>query len=78
VTDEYHIEVYETETGKLPYMDWERSLSADVRAIVSTRLIRIRRGNMGGGGVAYMAHIGGFIAGLLIAFIFKAFDRKPS
>lgn len=27
------------------------------------------------GGVAYMAHIGGFVAGLLIAFLFKATER---
>jgi membrane associated rhomboid family serine protease len=29
------------------------------------------------GGVAYMAHIGVFVAGLLIALVFKALDRKP-
>jgi len=28
------------------------------------------------GGVAYMAHIGGFIAGLAVAFIFRLTDRK--
>lgn len=27
------------------------------------------------GGVAYMAHIGGFIAGFLVAFLFKVMDR---
>lgn len=30
------------------------------------------------GGVAYMAHIGGFVAGLLVAVAFKAIDRKKS
>lgn len=29
-------------------------------------------------GVAYMAHVGGFLTGLLVAFIFKALDRPPS
>lgn len=28
------------------------------------------------GGVAYMAHIGGFLAGLGVAFAFRLFDRK--
>ena len=30
----------------------------------------------GGGGVAYMAHIGGFIAGLAMAFVFKGFVKE--
>ena len=30
------------------------------------------------GGVAYMAHIGGFIAGLGVAFLFRLTERKPS
>ncbi|CDR35222.1 rhomboid family intramembrane serine protease [Criblamydia sequanensis] len=30
----------------------------------------------GEGGVAYMAHIGGFIAGLAVAFLFRALARK--
>ena len=32
----------------------------------------------GGGGVAYFAHIGGFIAGLLLAFLLRAFGRGPT
>jgi membrane associated rhomboid family serine protease len=31
-----------------------------------------------GGGVAYFAHIGGFIAGLLLAFLLRAFGRGPT
>jgi membrane associated rhomboid family serine protease len=30
------------------------------------------------GGVAYMAHIGGFIAGLAVAFVFRVTDRKET
>lgn len=29
------------------------------------------------GGVAYMAHIGGFIAGLLVAIVFRTMNRQP-
>jgi len=31
-----------------------------------------------GGGVAYFAHIGGFIAGLVLAFLLRAFGRGPT
>jgi membrane associated rhomboid family serine protease len=31
-----------------------------------------------GGGVAYFAHIGGFIAGLVLAFVLRAFGRGPT
>ena len=30
------------------------------------------------GGIAYMAHIGGFIAGLLMAFLFRGMSPPPS
>jgi membrane associated rhomboid family serine protease len=30
-----------------------------------------------GGGVAYMAHIGGFVAGLVGGFFFRAIYREP-
>ena len=31
-----------------------------------------------GGGVAYWAHIGGFIAGLVLAFLLRAAGRGPA
>ncbi len=31
-----------------------------------------------GGGVAYFAHIGGFIAGLVLAFLLRALGRGPT
>lgn len=30
------------------------------------------------GGVAYMAHIGGFVAGLMVAVVFRAFERNKA
>lgn len=45
--EEFQIDVYETATGKLPYSEWENSLSARERAIITTRLVRIRQGNLG-------------------------------
>lgn len=45
--EDFFIDVYEADTGKLPYQEWENSLSVKDRAIISTRLIRIRRGNFG-------------------------------
>lgn len=45
--EEFYIEVYKTETGKLPYWEWENSLSAQARGIITKRLIRIRFGNLG-------------------------------
>jgi len=29
------------------------------------------------GGVAYMAHIGGFVAGLVLTFVLRATGRRP-
>ena len=47
MNEEFQIDVYETATGKLPYSEWENSLSARDRAIITTRLVRIRQGNSG-------------------------------
>ena len=47
MNEEFQIDVYETEKVKLPYSEWENSLSAKDRAIVTTRLVRIRQGNLG-------------------------------
>lgn len=47
MNEEFQIDVYETATGKLPYSEWENSLSARDRAIITTRLVRIRQGNLG-------------------------------
>lgn len=47
MNEEFQIDVYETAAGKLPYSEWENSLSARDRAIITTRLVRIRQGNLG-------------------------------
>lgn len=47
MTEEFQIDVYKTIAGKLPYLEWENSLSVRDRAIITTRLIRIRQGNLG-------------------------------
>lgn len=47
MSEEFQIDVYETIAGKLPYSEWENSLSARDRAIITTRLVRIRQGNLG-------------------------------
>jgi putative addiction module killer protein len=47
MSEEFQVDVYEAENGKLPYLEWENDLSAKDRAIVTTRLVRIRRGNFG-------------------------------
>lgn len=41
------IEIYETQNGKSPYLQWESKLSRTIRAILTTRLARIRVGNFG-------------------------------
>jgi len=35
-------------------------------------------GNAAEGGVAYMAHIGGFVAGLVLSFLFRGSSRAPA
>lgn len=45
--EDLQIDVYKTDTGKLPYSEWENSLSIKDRAVITTRLVRIRRGNFG-------------------------------
>ena len=47
MSEEFQIDVYETEKGKLPYSEWESNLSTKDRAVITTRLVRIRRGNFG-------------------------------
>lgn len=47
MNEEFQIDVYETANGKLPYSEWERGLSGRDRAIIITRLVHIRRGNLG-------------------------------
>lgn len=47
MNEEFQIDVYETASGKLPYSEWENGLSARDRAIITTRLVRIRQGNLG-------------------------------
>jgi len=41
------VSIYSTSSGKEPYSDWEDSLDAKVRAIITTRLDRIKEGNFG-------------------------------
>lgn len=41
------IEIYETKNGRYPYVEWEAKLSKTIRAIVTTRLARMRIGNFG-------------------------------
>jgi putative addiction module killer protein len=45
--EEYTIELYETEKGKCPYVEWERKLDVKIRAQVMRRIARIRLGNFG-------------------------------
>jgi putative addiction module killer protein len=45
--DNIDIQLYETENGKCPYLQWEDRLSKSARAIITTRLARIRLGNLG-------------------------------
>ena len=41
------IEIYETKTGKYPYLQWESKLSEKIEAIITARLARIKVGNFG-------------------------------
>jgi len=45
--EEFHLEVYETDNGRFPYIEWENSLSIKDRAIITARLDHIRQGNFG-------------------------------
>lgn len=47
MTEEYQIEVYRTDRGRFPFIEWENELPTRDRGIVSTRLARIRQGNFG-------------------------------
>jgi putative addiction module killer protein len=38
---------YSTSTGKEPFRDWLNKIDPNVRAIIRTRLIRVRMGNFG-------------------------------
>ena len=45
--DNIDIQIYETDNGKCPYLQWESKLNRDARAVISSRLVRIRLGNFG-------------------------------
>ncbi len=45
MTEEYQLEVYQRANGTFPFVEWESELSEKERAIVSTRLARLRQGN---------------------------------
>lgn len=41
------IEIYVTPAGKQPYVSWENKLDRQARAIIATRIARLRLGNFG-------------------------------
>lgn len=45
--DEIDIQVYKTASGNRPYYKWESKLSRKARAVISSRLIRMRIGIFG-------------------------------
>jgi putative addiction module killer protein len=45
--EEFLIEVYRQDNGKFPFIEWEGRLPAKEKAIISTRLARLRQGNFG-------------------------------
>ncbi len=47
MTEEYEVEYYESDNGKSPYLEWENCLQRNERALITTRLARIRMGNFG-------------------------------
>ncbi len=44
---EFHLEVYSTNKGKFPFIQWESQLPDATRAAISARLARLRQGNLG-------------------------------
>lgn len=48
MTDGYEIDIYATETGKEPFVEWEDSLDVQTLARIEARFARIRQGgNLG-------------------------------
>lgn len=47
MNEEIEIDIYETDTGKCPFIQWESRLTRTIRAVVSARMARIRLGNFG-------------------------------
>lgn len=45
--DNIEIQIYENESGKCPYLQWESKLSRLARATITSRLTRIRLGLLG-------------------------------
>jgi putative addiction module killer protein len=45
--EEYEIQYYERDNGTSPFVEWEDCLTRQERAIVTTRLARVRKGNFG-------------------------------
>ena len=45
--DNVDIQIYELDNGKCPYLQWESKLNSTTRAVISSRLTRIRLGNFG-------------------------------
>ena len=47
MTDSIDIQIYETDSGKSPYLQWENKLSRVARAAISSRLDRVTLGLLG-------------------------------
>lgn len=43
----YEIEVFETESGRTPFIDWQSSLDNKAKATVAARIQRLKMGNLG-------------------------------
>ena len=47
MTDSIEIQIYETDSGKCPYLQWEGKLSRFARTTITSRLARVRLGLLG-------------------------------
>lgn len=47
MNDNIEIQIYETDSGKCPYLQWENRLSKTARAVITSRLDRISLGLLG-------------------------------
>ena len=45
--DQITIIIYETDTGKQPFVEWQEKLGIKTESVVLTRLARVRCGNFG-------------------------------
>lgn len=70
------IVIYATDTGKEPFFDWQDKLEKRMKAVVMSRLDRVRLGNFGDSSVCSMLLGFGSLESIMVQGIVFILEKK--